>query len=129
MCYLSPEGVVLGADSTSSRPIVPALGMVGYHYYNYNQKLFELGENSTIGVLTWGLGGLRQASHRTLLALLSDDLEQNPPADVSDVAARWGGRFWPVYTSEPHVQAWRTFTGKEALRPKCSIRSRSTDAG
>lgn len=117
MCYLSPEGVVLGADSTSSRPVVPAPGMVGYHYYNYNQKLFELGENSTVGVLTWGLGGLSRASHRTLLAILSDDLEQNPAADVADVAARWANRFWPVYAAEPPVQAWKALQAKEPFNP------------
>ena len=50
-CYLSPEGVVLGADSMSTYPFP------GHdHHFNYGQKLFEIGEDSTFGLVTWGLG-------------------------------------------------------------------------
>ena len=64
ICYVSPEGIVLGADSTSSAVVSPG----GFHYFNFNQKLFEVGEDSTVGVLTWGLGGLGEMSHRRMLA-------------------------------------------------------------
>jgi hypothetical protein len=73
-CYTSPEGIVLGADSTST------YGSVGEIHYNNAQKLFEICENSTLGAVTWGLGSLQVGSHRTLLALLGDDLKEKPPA-------------------------------------------------
>jgi hypothetical protein len=95
VCYLSLEGVVLGADSTLS-----ATSSNGIHYLNHNQKLFELGEGSTLGALTWGLGSLNNKSHRTLLAELSDDLGVKPPTSVLDVATRWSARFWQVYSAD-----------------------------
>ena len=88
-CYLSPEGVVLGADSTTT---------YGNRHYNNSQKLFEIGLDSTIGVITWGLGGLVVRSYRTLFAELSDDLSANPPTNMSDVADRWSVRFWQAYS-------------------------------
>jgi hypothetical protein len=82
-CYLSPEGIVFGADSTSSM-IVPSGSSAGvFHFFNHNQKLFQVGENSTLGVVTWGLGGLGSISHRMLLATLADDLKATPPSDVA----------------------------------------------
>lgn len=96
--YLCPEGIVLGADSTSSVPIQD-----GLHYFNFTQKLFEIGEGSTLGLLTWGLGGLGPVSFRTLLADLADELVANPPGDVSDVAQRWIDKFWIAYTNFKYV--------------------------
>jgi hypothetical protein len=100
MCYMSPEGVVLGADSTSSH-FSP-----GFHHYDYNQKLFELGERSTLAMLTWGLGGLGSTSHRTLFSNLSDELTANPPSSVMDAAATWTDQFWvehQSYSSTPEA--------------------------
>lgn len=88
-CYVSSEGVVLGADSTASYGLAG-----GPHYYNHAQKLFELGEGSTLGALTWGLGGLPGTSHRTMFAELADDLAANPPTDLADVMNRWIARYW-----------------------------------
>jgi hypothetical protein len=94
-CYVTPEGVVFGADSTAS-----AMLSGGFHYFNYNQKVFEIGEfeQGTLGIVTWGLGGLGIKSYRTLLALLNDDLLANPPKDVTDVATRWADLFWTDYS-------------------------------
>jgi len=92
-CYLSPEGVVLGADSTSTYGLDS-----GAHYYNNAQKLFEIGQDSTFGAVTWGLGGLSSYSHRTLFALFSDDLNANPPSSGDDLSRRWVDRFWAAYT-------------------------------
>lgn len=74
-CYLSPEGVILGADSTSTmqQPGMPD------HYYNHEQKIFEIGEGSTLGITMWGVGGLGDLSYRTMLAELSDDLASSVP--------------------------------------------------
>lgn len=94
MCYISPEGVVIGADSTSS---VTLEG--GFHYYNYNQKVLEIGDGGTLGLVTWGLGGLSGVSYRTVLAKLADNLQTNPAASVEDVANRWSQLLGPLYYS------------------------------
>jgi hypothetical protein len=43
ICYVSPEGVVLGADSTTT---------YGTHHFNNSQKLFEVGEDSSLAIVT-----------------------------------------------------------------------------
>jgi hypothetical protein len=54
VCYVTPEGVVLGAASAT----LPG----GFHYFNFNQKVFEIGEpgRGTLGIATWGLGRLSE---------------------------------------------------------------------
>lgn len=95
MCAVMPEGIVLGADSTSS---VFHDG-TGFHYFNHNQKIFEVGEDSTFGILTWGLGAVKTTSYRTLIARLDDDLKAHPPADVHAVAMRWAAMVWANYST------------------------------
>jgi hypothetical protein len=95
MCIQVPEGIVLGADSTASA----AFDAGSFHYFNHNQKLFEIGEDSSLGLLTWGLGSLGDTSHRTLVALLADDLKDNPAKTVEEVAARWSKLVWGQYES------------------------------
>jgi hypothetical protein len=112
VCYLSPEGVVLGADSTSSLLISLTTGLTGYHYFNYNQKVFELGENSTAGVLTWGLGGLGATSYRTLIARLADSVGAKRPATLNDVATRWCDLVWPEYDGFDLVKQCRDLAAK-----------------
>jgi hypothetical protein len=99
-CYVSREGVVLGADSTST------FDFTQNHYLNYSQKLFEIGENSTFGVVSWGLGRIRDISYRTFTAHLADDIAHNPPASVQDVAQRWTALLWPEYSTHfaPQMQ-------------------------
>jgi hypothetical protein len=94
-CYLSTEGVVLGADSTTT---VPG-GTNGPHYFNHNQKLYEVGADSTLGIVTWGLGTLFTTSHRTIIAQFADGLRSNPAATVAEAADRWGQIFWTAYTA------------------------------
>lgn len=110
VCYLSPEGLVLGADSTSTYLVGAAP-----HYFNHAQKIFEIGEGSTLGIVTWGLGGLAIDSHRRLVAVLADDLEKKPAKDVAEVAARWVDQFWSAYQSAlagPIAQC-KTLSGKQ----------------
>jgi hypothetical protein len=100
MVYVAEEGVVLGADSTSSVPCAD-----GLHYFDFNQKVFEIGQNSTLGIVTWGLGSLRPTSYRTLVALLDDDLAATPAMNVREVAQRWCDSFWKSYAEfEPVVR-------------------------
>ncbi len=96
VCYLSPEGFVLGADSTSTYGS-PA----GLHFYNHAQKIFEVGENSPLAIATWGLGGVGLISYRMLVARLADDLHLRPAATVEEVAQRWIDLFWPIYRDGP----------------------------
>ena len=93
VCCLCPEGVVLGADSTASL-LVPG---VGFHYLNHNQKLFELGEKSTLGVVTWGKASFGPVSHRTILAELADKFVKKPPRDVADASGLLIDHLWPIY--------------------------------
>jgi hypothetical protein len=73
----------------------------GFHYFNFNQKVFEVSDEpgkGTIGIVTWGLGSFGTVSHRTLTALLDDDLKAEPPSDLAEVATRWCDIVWPRYT-------------------------------
>lgn len=84
---------MLGADSTSTY-IFPG----NDHHFNYRQKLFEIGEESTFGIVTWGLGGLGLGSYRTLIARLADDLKATPPNSALEVATRWTDIVWQPYS-------------------------------
>jgi hypothetical protein len=115
-CYVSPEGIVLGADSTTTYGDPSG----GQHFYNHSQKLFELGielETGTYGAVTWGLGGLQVNSHRTLFALLSDDIVKSSPKSVVDVADRWTTRFWTAY-SDPNCPVAPFITQCKSLHTK-----------
>lgn len=94
VCYVSAEGVVFGADSTSTWNLPGAP-----HFFNHGQKLFEIGEDGTLGLVTWGLGALNVGSHRALAAKLADDLKANPPTTVLEVAERWADQFWSAYSA------------------------------
>lgn len=99
MCHLSPEGVILGADSTSSTVISPVPGYNGFHYFNYNQKVFEVGQGSSLGVITWGLGGFGSISHRRVFALAADEIEKSSgPVTVQDAANLLCDKIWSVYS-------------------------------
>ncbi len=90
-CFVTPEGIVLGADSTASAMLTPG----SFRYFNYNQKVFEIGDpgTGTLGIVTWGLGGLGELSYRTLIALLADDLKKKPAKTVTEAASRWVDQF------------------------------------
>jgi hypothetical protein len=92
-CAVTPEGVVFGADSTSTMTMPDG----SQRYLNNEQKCFEVGERGTLGIVTWGLGRLGDASHRTRIAQLDDDIMKHPPSGVQDVAARFASTLWPVY--------------------------------
>lgn len=96
-CYVSPEGVVLGADSTMTYSLGGAA-----HYFDHGQKIFEVGKrDSTLGMVLWGLGSVSGGiSHRTLIAELGDSLTQIPPVTVQEAANRWCDIFWSLYEKE-----------------------------
>lgn len=92
-CYVSSEGVVLGADSTTT------MQREGWpdHHYNFGQKIFEIGEKSTLASVFWGLGAIGSTSYRTMFAELSDSLVSHPPGSVRDVAETWRMQFLLEY--------------------------------
>lgn len=99
-CYVSPEGVILGADSTASYG-----NASGMRHYNHNQKIFEIGNDASVGAVTWGLGGLGALSYRTLFARLADEVGELPGASVSDIMAKWieiFGAAYAAFLEEPH---------------------------
>lgn len=89
---------MLGADSTTTYG-----NPTGPHYFNHAQKLFQVGENSSLGIVTWGLGGLQVNSYRTLFARLADELNAAPPTSVEEAANRWASLFWAEYNSSAAV--------------------------
>ncbi len=91
-CLVMAEGVIFGADSTTSADLE-----YGYHYLNHNQKLFEIGENSSLAIMTWGLSSFGDISYRTLIARLADELATKPPQNVAEVANRWLSSVWDAY--------------------------------
>ena len=93
VCAVVPEGIVLGADSVVS--FSPGHGQ--FHYFRHNQKLFEVGENGTIGIVTWGLASFGDISFRTLIANLSDSFIDNPPTSAEEAANRWRDIAWEAY--------------------------------
>jgi hypothetical protein len=126
-CYLSSEGIVLGADSTTSRAIETG----GYHYFNHNQKIFEVGENATVGIVTWGLAGLGAKSYRTLIATFADDLEKaKPTGGMTEVAKRWSDFFWGEYQAElkTFIQRCKDLSAKPAYSATASSPTGRTEA-
>lgn len=78
--YLTSEGVVLGADSTIT------IGN-GVQMMNHNQKVFEIGKDSTFGLCTFGAGVIGGTSHRTIAALLGDWVGSSQTAPTTEQVA------------------------------------------
>lgn len=98
-CYPSSEGVVFGADSTTTMLVSgpePTAGGTN-HYFNHAKKIFQIGEESTLGITMWGLGSLGETSHRTLIAEFADELADQPSESLAAIADRWNEVFWTKY--------------------------------
>lgn len=97
-CYVCSEGVVFAADSTWAIP-VHAYGEWLTHYFNHGQKILQIGDSGSLGILLWGVQTLGEVSCRTLVAKLADDLNTKAPASVKEVADRGVEVFWPEYVA------------------------------
>jgi hypothetical protein len=114
-CYLSAEGVVFGADSTST------VSQAGFpQHLNFAQKIFEIGQQNTLGITMWGLGSLPSTSYRTLIARFSDNLVAKPAATMTEVAERWSSFFWAAYSAEfaPMLQRAQELKAKDNRTPE-----------
>jgi hypothetical protein len=100
-CYVSSEGIVFGADSTSTVFVrAPNSGIGGgLHHFNYAQKVFEIGAQSTLGIAVWGMGNLTDLSYRTLIAQFADAISGTPLISVQSAAQRFSERFWQEYST------------------------------
>ncbi|HRQ72801.1 MAG TPA: hypothetical protein PLU35_07220 [Phycisphaerales bacterium] len=96
-CHLSPEGVVLGADSATTLQSVD--GKAPCHF-DYAQKMFEVGKpGSTVGLVTWGLGQIGDVSHRTFAARVAGVHDSTPFESMESMANRLGQELWAEYST------------------------------
>lgn len=65
----------------------------------FAQKVFQIGEHSTLAMTMWGLGNLHSISYRTLIAQFADSLVGLGAQSMGDVAGRWSRFFWSIYTT------------------------------
>jgi len=84
ICFRTPEGVVLGADSATTYP----MGEAGERYLNHSQKVFQVDDEGSMGIVTFGSMGLGDTSIRTLIARLGDRFrnEDTRPKTVREAA-------------------------------------------
>ena len=113
--YLSAEGVVLGADSTSTMFVAgPGQQPGSEHQYDFAQKVFELGDpGSTVGVTFWGLGSLGDKSHRTLIAEAADAAAEEKSSSLEKVAELLAKMFWQQYSTTFQEQLQRVHELRE----------------
>jgi hypothetical protein len=116
-CYLSSEGVVFGADSTTTIVVAgrgPSAIPMERHF-DHAQKIYEIGTESTLGIATWGMGNLEGTSYRTLIARFADSLVHQPAQSVADAAGRWNAFFWAAYARElaPQLQRVQELLGRQ----------------
>jgi len=123
MCYVSPEGIVLGADSTSSSSVLDgATATAGYHYLNFNQKLFEIGDpgTATLAVLTWGWGGFADTSHRTFLATFQESLWSSGVTSVDAAATLFATLLWSTYSTDKFINFFKALAAKPPVDPNAT---------
>ena len=109
-CYLSAEGVVFGADSTTTFSVVgPAANLLGpARHFNYAQKIFQVGsQDSTLGVTLWGMADLGDVSYRTLIAQFAEQNYQQPTLGFADLVQRFSQAFWQEYSTRRAQQIQR----------------------
>lgn len=112
-CFVVPEGIVLGSDSTITTVIDGKP-----HYLNHNQKIFEVGEDSQFGIATWGLTAFGDVSYRTLIARLADVFKENEPPSVLDAANIWSHTAWNAYKDAfaSEIDRYRTLENEISTR-------------
>ena len=123
-CYLSAEGVILGADSTSTSTLTIA-GEKSIQHLEYAQKIFEIGEKGTLAIVCWGMGSVGSTSFRTMAAELGDELTGNPNYTVQGAVDWWRDKFWSLYEVAEATQISRAIQ----LMPRIAELSAKSIAG
>lgn len=99
-CYVSTEGVVLGADSTSTMLVGEKREL---RHFNFAQKVFEFGDRgSTVGAVIWGLGSPGKKSWRTLIAEAAEEAYEQQLSTYIEPARLTSRKFWDDYSSTFH---------------------------
>jgi hypothetical protein len=100
-CFVSADGIVFGADSTTTMHVADRTTQPAHalHHYNFAQKIFEIGENSSLGLVMWGLGNLKTTSYRTLIAQFAAVAKPCHQLSVQAVAQSWADFFWSEYSA------------------------------
>jgi hypothetical protein len=99
--YLVSDGVVFGADSATTVSVKTPDGRAGVlQVLNHTQKIFEVGENSRFGVCTWGAGSVGSVSHRTIIARLAEEINEETTVEVA--ARKLGDIVEPLAKGIPH---------------------------
>lgn len=116
VCYLSREGAILGADSTTTNTLPDGSNQ----YFDNQQKVLEIGTNSSLGIVTWGLGGWGNTTYRTMVAEFGDQIAERPPHTVERAARLWANKMWEVYNENfaDVVTAFRMLEAKALRSPK-----------
>lgn len=83
--YLVSDGVVFGADSSTTVKINTPQGGGVVQLLQHAQKVFEVGDDSRFGLSTWGAGSIGPLSHRTIVSRLADKIDNNK-ASVAEAA-------------------------------------------
>lgn len=86
--YLTSEGVVFGADSSTTVSVQSPTGKSEVaQLLNHAQKVFEIGEHSRLAACTWGAGSIGPFSHRTIIAQLAEriDLAKTSVREAADM--------------------------------------------
>lgn len=83
-CFLTPEGVVIGADSAAPTEVVPTTPPAISP--PVMQRVFQVTE--TLGILFWGGASHASLSPRSLVATLADEFARHSPPTVQAAATR-----------------------------------------
>jgi hypothetical protein len=121
--FLTGEGVVLGADSTTTFTLPGPPGTSpSYKFYNSAQKLFQVGPdgNSRFAVCVWGDGRLGKFTHRAVAARLASKVTDSTTVDgLSNELVS--------IMKEPDAETGRAFAGYiiggidgVSMEPKCN---------
>src|SRR3990172_1767567 len=92
--YIVSEGVVFGADSSTTVHVSTPRGKGVVQLLTHSQKVFEVGSNSRLGVCTWGAGSIGNISHRTIVACLADKIGED--TSVQNAAELLGNTVEPL---------------------------------
>lgn len=116
-CHVSPEGVVLGADSTTT--ITNGDSTFSCHF-DHAQKLFQVGnDGATVGLVTWGLGSIGGKSHRSLVNDLAMNRQKHDLSTIAKMAEKLGQSVGQLYQTSYRTQLEayrRTIEAFEARR-------------
>jgi len=96
-CHVSPEGVVLGTDSTTT--LVKGNPQEVCHF-DHAQKIFEVGPSgSSVALATWGTGDIDGKSHRLIAHTLGSAIHSKSLTTMETIANELAEIVWNRFSS------------------------------